>query len=92
MKQVLRKLCQPLLQRLEQGTEPYVYKPLNRKLLIVAGCLFLFLALGLAVALMLSGKLAALLPLIVFVALGFLCLVVGWVGSDRAVSKLWFDR
>ncbi|MFO7604648.1 MAG: hypothetical protein R6X06_12680, partial [Gammaproteobacteria bacterium] len=45
MHTLLRRLFGFILQRFEGGTAPYTYKPLNRKLLIIVGLLFMALCL-----------------------------------------------
>ena len=89
MRAQLRKTFWFILRFFEQGDEPYSYKPLNRKILLVVGVLFNLLC---VVSLYLSAGTEGygfLLPVLVFFAVGFVCLVVGLLGSDRAVSKIW---
>ena len=78
MKALLRTLFRPLLDVFERGTEPYAYRPLNRKLLIVMGVLFS----GLAAGVYLAGR----------GAVGVVCLVVGGLGNERAVSRIWGNK
>ncbi len=91
MKAVLRKLCAPVLNIFEQGTEPYKYKPLNRTILNVVGGLFLLLAIALIyiVPASLDGKW---LPVVIFGTASLVCLMVGGLGTDRAVSKIWGNK
>lgn len=91
MKRQLRSLFSPILNILESGTEPFVYKSSHRTILVVMGCLFS----GLAVLVMLyaQGKdLGYLLPVLVFGVVGVVCLLVGLIGNDRAVAKIWGSR
>ena len=92
MKALLTKLCSPILAPFEKGEGPYQYKPLNRKILLFIGVLFGGLA-ALSYYLM-SGQsdLAYYLPVIVFSGVSLVALVVGGLGSDRAVTKIWGDR
>ena len=91
MKNTLRKLFSPLLDRLEQGEEPYSYQPSHRKILIVMGVMFCMLAT--AIVFLAQGKDPAyLFPALVFGATGFIGLVVGLLGEDRAVAKIWGSR
>ncbi|GAB1262464.1 hypothetical protein [Aurantivibrio plasticivorans] len=92
MKSFFRKLFFPILSPFESGTEPYSYKPLNRKVLIVVGILFLGLSLFLAPSAIKAGDIGYLLPLIVFSGAGLVCTVVGLLGNDRAVCKIWGNR
>jgi uncharacterized membrane protein len=92
MKNLLRKICSPILTPLERGSEAYNYKPLNRKVLLIIG--FIFLCLGMLVAYLAyqNQQLNYFLPVIVFSAIGLLALIVGGLGSDRAVAKIWGNR
>ena len=92
MKNALRKLFSPILNIFEKGDEPYIAKPLNRKILIVIGVLFSFLA---SVVIYLSydkGEPGYLIPVIVFSGVAIVALIVGFLGTDRAVAKIWGNR
>jgi hypothetical protein len=39
-----------------------------------------------------SDQLGGLIPILVFFVIGFVCLIVGFLGSDRAVAKIWGSR
>jgi len=76
----------------ENGDEPYAVKPLNRKILITIGVLFLGLV---SVVIYLSydkGEPGYLIPVVVFSAVSLVSLVVGLLGNDRAVAKIWGNR
>jgi len=91
MKEQLRSLFSPVLNLFEKGAEPYIYKPINRKILIVMGLLFS----GLAAAVLYftpGADAGYLLPVIVFSIVGLVCLAVGFLGNDRAVAKIWGNR
>ncbi len=92
MKNLLRQCFRPLLAPLERGEGPYAYKPLNRKVLIALGTLFTLLALAVLAVALGAGELGYLLPVLVFGVAGGVALVVGTLGSDRAVSRLWGNR
>jgi drug/metabolite transporter (DMT)-like permease len=92
MHALLRLLFAPLLNILEKGDEPYGYKPSHRKILLAVGALFLFLACVSLFFGMIAGGAGAFLPAAVFFVVGVVCLVVGAVGSERAVAKLWGSR
>ena len=92
MKNILRKLFSPILNIFESGDEPYTAKPLNRKILIIIGVLFAFLA---SVVIYLSydkGEVGYLVPVIVFACVALVALVIGFLGNDRAVAKIWGNR
>ena len=91
MKKLLRIIFSPVLKPLESGTEPYSYKPANRAILMILGSLFT----GLAVAVSYfapKDDFSFLLPVILFGGGGLLCLMISYVGSDRAVCKVWGSR
>jgi hypothetical protein len=92
MKKHLEAIFQPLLQGLESGEDSYDYRPIHRKILIVVGVLFFVLA-GVALYFSLAlGELFGLLSTLVFASVSGLCLVVGALGSDRAVARIWGSR
>ncbi|WP_370979526.1 hypothetical protein [Agaribacterium sp. ZY112] len=92
MKEALRKLCAPVLNLFENGQGSYSYKPSHRSILIAVGVLFSILATSIFVVGLMSARPGALLPGLVFSAAGLCCLIVGGLGSDRAVAKLWGNK
>ena len=91
MKSLIRTLFAFVLKPLESGDEPFAYKPSHRTVLLVIGVLFTFLA-SVAFALNDTGDLGYLFPVVVFGLIGLMGIVVGAVGSDRAVAKIWGSR
>jgi len=88
MKAFLRKLFSPLLMIFESGTSEYVYKPSHRLVLIVMGGLFS--ALAALVLFVAEGNGAEyFLPVVLFGGLGIISLIIGFLGTDRAVAKIW---
>jgi len=92
MKNLLTKLCWPILASFEKSEGEYVYKPLNRKILIVLGVLFLALTIGIAFVVINTQNWAGFLPVIIFGAVGVVCIVVGTLGTERAVAKIWGSK
>ena len=92
MKETLTKLFWPVLRPFEKGDGPYNYRPTNRKVLLGLGVLFSLLAAVVLVVGFSSGGLAFLLPVLVFGGVGFVALVVGSLGSDRAVCAIWGNK
>lgn len=91
MKNQLRILFSPLLNIFESGTEPFNYKPSHRKILVIMGCLFFGLAA--AVFFLAQGEdLGYFLPVLIFGGTGLLSLLIGFLGTDRAVAKIWGSR
>lgn len=88
MRSLLRRIFSFALSPFESGSGPYAYKQSHRLVLVVMGVLFSGLALG--VLFVAQGRdLASLFPALVFGAAGVVALIVGALGSDRAVAKIW---
>lgn len=89
MKSLLRKMFWPILKFFETGAEPVNYRKSHRVALIVVGVLFLGLSIGASIAAGYSGDPGAMIPFVVFFCLGLVALVVGTLGSNAAVAKIW---
>ena len=92
MKAHLKKTFSPVLNLFEAGDGEYKYKGTYRTILIAVGVLFLLLSLVSLVAAFYTAQVGAWLPFIVFFVAGSVCEIVGFLGSDRAVSKIWGNR
>jgi len=92
MKNTLRQAFGFILRFFESGDEPYNYKPLSRKVLIVVGVLFNAIWMFTAYLYAGKGSYDYLLPVGVFFLVGLVCLVVGLLGTDRAVAKIWGNK
>ena len=88
IKNVIRSMCMPILNLFESGTEEYNYKPSHRTILIVFGSMFIGLA-ALVLWFSQGADLGYFIPVVVFGGVGLLSLIIGFVGTDRAVSKIW---
>lgn len=89
MKETLRKLCAPLLAMFETGDGEYEYKKSHRTVLVVLGLLCLVIATVSLIVTMKTGELAGIIPIMLFLLTGLVCEVVGFLGSDRAVARIW---
>ena len=87
MKASLRKACLPILRVFESGEEAYAYQSSHRKILLVVGGLFLPIIS--AVAAVYASRPGAFIPFTVFFLVGLVCEIVGLLGNDRAVAKIW---
>ena len=91
MKHLLRILFFPILRLFESGTEPFHYKTSHRVILLIMGSLFSCLAA--LVFLFAQGEDPVyLFPVLIFGGLGLTSLLVGLIGTDRAVEKIWSSR
>jgi hypothetical protein len=91
MKQSLRKIFSPILNLFESGTEEYAYKPTHRSILTAVGCMFSGLA-ALVMFLAQGEDPGYFFPVVIFGGAGLMCLIVGLLGTDRAVAKIWGSR
>ncbi|MBD3843184.1 MAG: hypothetical protein IE909_15150 [Campylobacterales bacterium] len=89
MKTFFTKRFSPILKLFEKGEEPENYQPSHRKILLIMGVLFLGLA-GVSLYFTFrTDQMAALLPTLIFAGIGLICAIVGFLGSDKAVSNIW---
>lgn len=92
MKQMLRKLFSPVLNVFESGDEEYAIKPLSRKILIVISVLFSALATAVFYLTPADSDTGYYLPVIIFGTIAVIGFIVGLLGTDRAVAKIWGSR
>lgn len=92
MKSSLRRLFAPVLDIFEAGEAEYAYKSSHRTILVVVGVLFLLLSLASLMMALAAGQWTAGVPFVVFFGTAAVCLIVGVLGNDRAVAKLWGRR
>jgi len=91
VKHLLRKIFSPILKIFESGTDAYAYKPSHRIILIIMGSMFS--ALATLVFLFAQGEDPVyLLPVLIFGSLGATSLLVGFIGTERAVEKIWSSK
>lgn len=91
VKKKLRTLFSPILGIFESGTEPFVYKSSHRTILVFMGVLFFGLA-TLVFFLAQGADAGYLLPVLIFGGGGIICLLIGLIGTNRAVAKIWGSR
>lgn len=89
MKTLLRQLFSFVLGYFESGQGQYSYKDSHRTILVVIGVLFILLSLASLAAAIATAQIGAVLPFLVFFGAGLVSVVVGGLGSDRAVATLW---
>jgi hypothetical protein len=89
MKETLTRLFWPILRHFEGGDAPYEYRPMHRKILFIVGFLMLLLATISFYFSLVIGEFAGVIAVLAFVAVGGTSLVIGFLGSDRAVARIW---
>ena len=92
MKNFFRTVFAPILAYFERGNEPFLYKPSHRVILVIVGLLFLMLAAFATFIAMMAGEVTGLLPGLIFLATGSVCEIVGLLGTDQAVARIWKSR
>jgi hypothetical protein len=92
MKAILRKVFAPILNIFERSEGGYNYKSSYRTILNVVGSLFLFLSLASLAAAVSTSQFGAGLPFVIFLCVGSVCLIVGFLGTDKAVAKIWQNK
>jgi len=78
-----------ILAPFEDGEGEYSYKASSRNILLIVGLLFGGLSGGSLFVSIKNGEYAGFAPIIVFFGVALVCLVIGLLGSDRAVATLW---
>jgi len=92
MKTQLRKIFSFILKPFESGTEEYEYRPINRKILLFISFMFSGLATLVFYLTPEGSGLDYALPVIVFAVIAILGFIIGLLGNDRAIAKIWGTR
>ncbi len=92
MRDVFIKICWPLLRIFETETQPANYKKSHRFALNCIGFIFLTLSFVSALLGYSSKELGAIIPAVIFFGSGLSAVVVGLLGSDGAVAKVWGSK
>ena len=92
MKTLLNKLFSPILNVFEKNNDEYVYRSLNRKIVLFISLVFLLLAFALPIAIPKLILMGYWFVMLVFGCLGLVGLIVASLGSDKAVAKLLGSR
>jgi len=92
MKTLLRTIFLPILNVFESGTGTYKYEKSHRTALVIIGGIFLALSFVSAFFAISAAQIGGLLPFIVFFLLGLTCEIIGLLGNDRAVAKIWGSK
>jgi hypothetical protein len=92
MKELLRKAFSPILKNFESGTEEYIYKKSHRVILIVMSVIFAILSTAVAVMAAEADSAGYYVPVFIFGLVSLVTLVVGALGNERAVSRIWGNK
>ena len=89
MKDFFRQVFWFVLCHFEKGEGPYSYKPSNRSITIAVGILFGGLSGGNLYFSLQKADASNALTVVVFFVVAAVALIIGLLGSDRAVANLW---
>ena len=81
-----------MLFRSEDSPKPYAYTPKSRLVLWIMSVLFVGLAVALATFLPGRTDGSVWIPVTVFGLLGTFGAMVAWLGTDKAVARVWGSR
>lgn len=87
-----RQIFSPILSPLEDSPKPYAYTRKSRLILWIMSVLFIGLAIALAVWLPGKTDSTVWIPVSVFGLLGTFGSLVAWLGTDKAVARVWGSR
>lgn len=82
----------PVLKHFETGEEVYIYKSSHRTILKVVGLLMFILAFASLYFSIVAALAGGIFPFTIFFLVGLTCEIVGFLGSDRAVAKIWKNK
>lgn len=92
MKIFLRKLFAPILNCFESGEGEFTYRPSHRTILMAVGALFGIVAVITCFGALGAGQLSAYIPVVVFAGVSMVCLVVSFLGNERAIATIWGSK
>ena len=92
MTDLLRKLFAPILDIFEKNNGEFVHRSSNRKIVVFISSVFALLAFGSPIYMPELIDMGFWFVMIVFGTLSVVGLVVGLLGSDKAVAKLLGSR
>lgn len=92
MKNLLKNIFSPILNIFENNNDEYIYRSLNRKIVLFISVVFSLLAFALPVFMPQLIQMGYWFVMLVFGGLSFVGLIVGLLGSDKAVAKLLGSR
>ena len=92
MKNTLKTIFSPILNIFENNNDEFIYRSLNRKIVLFISSVFFLLAFAIPAYMPQLVEMGYWFVMIVFGGLSFVGLIVGILGSDKAVAKLLGSR
>ena len=92
MKNTLKTIFSPILNIFENNNDEFIYRSLNRKIVLFISSVFCLIAFALPAYMPQLVEMGYWFVMIVFGGLSFVGLIVGILGSDKAVAKLLGSR
>ncbi len=92
MKLAFRKMFSLILNYFESSEGEFKYRKSHRTILVVVGGLFLVLSSISALAAVSESQFGTFIPIVVLFTVGFVCIVVGGLGNERAVATIWGSK
>ena len=92
MKALFKKIFSPVLNIFERNNDEFLYRSLNRKIVLFISSVFFLLAFALPIFMPQLFKMGYWFVMLVFGSLSLVGLIVGLLGSDQAVAKLLGSR
>lgn len=92
MKNRLKSLFSPLLNIFENNNDEFIVRSLNRKIVLFISSVFFLLAFGLPAYMPQLIQMGYWFVMLIFGALSSVGLIVGLLGSDKAIAKLLGSR
>ena len=92
MKTLIKNIFSPILNIFENNNDEFIYRSLNRKIVLFISSVFFLLAFALPIYMPQLVEMGFWFVMIVFGGLSSVGLIVGLLGSDKAVAKLLGSR
>ena len=92
MNALFKKIFSPVLNIFEKNNDEFLYRSLNRKIVLFISSVFFLLAFALPIFMPQLFKMGYWFVMLVFGSLSLVGLIVGLLGSDKAVAKLLGSR
>lgn len=92
MKNTFKTIFSPILNIFEKNNDEFIYRSLNRKIVLFISSVFFLLAFALPAYMPQLIEMGYWFVMLVFGALSTVGLIVGILGTDKAVAKLLGSR